>query len=73
VRISIDFSTLDKLIFCVLDFENFVTNVINKAAFDKIKSFIDFAKSAPDAEIIAGGKCMYFVSSTLLCMDLCVR
>ena len=45
-----------------VDFVNFVTNVINKAAFDKIKSYIDFAKSAPDAEIIAGGKCNILIT-----------
>lgn len=41
------------------DFTNFVGNVINRAAFDKIKSFIDFAKSSKEAEIIVGGTCMF--------------
>ncbi|KAI9222710.1 1-pyrroline-5-carboxylate dehydrogenase [Blastocladiella britannica] len=39
----------------VTDFSNFVTPVINQFAFDKIKSYIEYARSAPDAEIIAGG------------------
>jgi 1-pyrroline-5-carboxylate dehydrogenase len=42
------------------DFSNFVAAVINKFAFDKIKSFIDFAAGSKDAEIIVGGKCTDF-------------
>jgi 1-pyrroline-5-carboxylate dehydrogenase len=54
----------------VTDFSNFVTPVINEAAFAKIKSYIDFARSASDAEIIAGGTCDdskgYFVHPTVI-------
>jgi 1-pyrroline-5-carboxylate dehydrogenase len=38
-------------------FTNFMTPVINKAAFDRIRSYIELAKAASDAEIIHGGKC----------------
>jgi len=37
------------------EFGNFVNAVIDKAAFDKIVSYIEFAGKSPDAEIIAGG------------------
>lgn len=37
------------------DLKNFITAVIDERAFDKIASFIDYAKSQSDAEIIAGG------------------
>ncbi|HLP71515.1 MAG TPA: L-glutamate gamma-semialdehyde dehydrogenase [Bacteroidales bacterium] len=40
----------------VRDFRNFVNAVIDEGAFDKIISYIEKAKSSPDAEIIAGGK-----------------
>jgi 1-pyrroline-5-carboxylate dehydrogenase len=42
-----------------LDFTSFVAAVINKNAFDKIKSYIDYAKSSNDAEILVGGTCKY--------------
>ena len=52
------------------DFSNFVNAVIDKNAFENIKSYIDFAKSAPDAKIIAGGGCDnsrgYFIQPTLI-------
>jgi 1-pyrroline-5-carboxylate dehydrogenase len=38
-----------------LDFSNFMTAVIDEAAFDKIAGYIDYAKSSKDAEIITGG------------------
>ena len=38
------------------DFTNFMTAVIDERAFDKIASYIDHAKSASDAEVIAGGE-----------------
>jgi len=38
-----------------LDFTNFMTAVINEAAFDKIAGYIDYAKEHKDAEIITGG------------------
>ncbi|MFM9985367.1 MAG: L-glutamate gamma-semialdehyde dehydrogenase [Flavobacteriales bacterium] len=52
------------------DFSNFINAVIDKRAFDKIKSFIDFVKTQPDAEIIAGGTCDdsvgYFIEPTIV-------
>ncbi len=52
------------------DFTNFVNAVIDKAAFNNIKAYIDFAKSAPDAKILAGGGCDdsqgYFIEPTLI-------
>jgi len=39
----------------VCDFSNFVNAVIDKPAYDTIVEYIDFAKGASDAEIIAGG------------------
>lgn len=38
------------------DFTNFMSAVIDKAAFSSIKSYIDYAKESKDAEIITGGK-----------------
>ncbi|ACB85324.1 L-glutamate gamma-semialdehyde dehydrogenase [Natranaerobius thermophilus] len=40
----------------VEDFTNFVNAVIDKQAFDKIASYIDYAKDSDEAEILAGGK-----------------
>ncbi|MEK7774505.1 MAG: L-glutamate gamma-semialdehyde dehydrogenase [Candidatus Zixiibacteriota bacterium] len=37
------------------DFTNFVNAVIDESAFKSITAFIDYAKNAPDAEILAGG------------------
>ncbi len=39
----------------VEDFGNFVNAVIDKAAFNSITKYIDYAKSSKDAEIITGG------------------
>lgn len=39
----------------VENFSNFMTAVIDEKAFDKISEYIDFARDADDAEIIAGG------------------
>lgn len=39
----------------VTDFRNFTTAVVDRAAFASITEFIDYAKAADDAEIIAGG------------------
>ncbi|MBI5868158.1 MAG: L-glutamate gamma-semialdehyde dehydrogenase [candidate division Zixibacteria bacterium] len=51
-------------------FSNFINAVIDKAAFDSIKSYIDHAKSAPDATILAGGRCDdsvgYFIEPTVV-------
>ncbi|MCF7832791.1 MAG: L-glutamate gamma-semialdehyde dehydrogenase, partial [Candidatus Marinimicrobia bacterium] len=38
-----------------LDFTNFMTAVIDEAAFDKIAGYIEYAKEHKDAEIITGG------------------
>jgi len=52
------------------DFSNFVNAVIDEASFEKIKSYIDYAKDSNEAEIIAGGVCDktvgYFVEPTLI-------
>jgi len=52
------------------DFRNFMGAVIDKKAFDKIKSYIDRAKSDPKAKILFGGECDdtdgYFVHPTLI-------
>jgi 1-pyrroline-5-carboxylate dehydrogenase len=54
----------------VEDFSNFVTAVINQASFDKIKSYIEYAKESADAEIIAGGNYDdskgYFIQPTII-------
>jgi len=39
----------------VTDFRNFMNAVIDEAAFDRIISYINKAKSSPEARIIAGG------------------
>ena len=47
-----------------------MTAVIDKAAFDRIKSYIDYARNAKDAEIICGGGCNdevgFFVEPTVI-------
>jgi len=52
------------------DTSNFVNAVINERSFDKIASYIEFAKEANDAEIIAGGtydkSIGYFVEPTVI-------
>ncbi len=52
------------------DFGNFVNAVIDKNAFGKIKSYIDFVKDSPDAEILIGGGCDdstgYFIEPTVV-------
>lgn len=54
----------------VEDFRNFVSAVIDQKAFDRIKSYLTYAKESDDAEIIAGGKCNdnigYFVEPTVI-------
>ena len=54
----------------VEDFSNFMSAVIDKAAFTSIKSYIDFAKESKEAEIITGGKCDdskgYFIEPTTI-------
>lgn len=52
------------------DFTNFFNAVIDKGAFDSIKSYIDYAKDSKDAEIITGGNCDdskgYFIEPTTI-------
>jgi len=54
----------------VADFSNFMGAVIDKAAFDKIKGYIDRARKSKDARIIAGGECDdskgYFIRPTVI-------
>lgn len=54
----------------VEDFTNFMSAVIDKKSFDKIKSYIEYAKNSDEAEIICGGKCDdeqgYFVEPTII-------
>jgi 1-pyrroline-5-carboxylate dehydrogenase len=53
-----------------LDFRNFMAAVIDQWAFDRIKRYIDFAKSSADAEILVGGGCDnsqgYFIEPTVV-------
>jgi len=52
------------------NFSNFINAVIDEKAFDKIASYIDYAKAAGDAEIIAGGNYDksegYFIEPTVV-------
>jgi 1-pyrroline-5-carboxylate dehydrogenase len=52
------------------DTTNFVNAVIDSKSFDNIKEYIDYCKSASDAEIIIGGNCNdeigYFVEPTVV-------
>jgi 1-pyrroline-5-carboxylate dehydrogenase len=52
------------------DFRNFMGAVIDKKAFDKIKQYIDGARTDPKVKIISGGDCDdsdgYFIQPTLL-------
>jgi len=54
----------------VEDFTNFINAVIDEKAFDKIKGYIDAARTDKKAEIIAGGKCDkkkgYFIEPTVI-------
>jgi len=54
----------------VCDFSNFVNAVIDEAAFNSITAYIDRAKNAKDAEIIAGGEYDkskgYFIKPTVI-------
>src|SRR5881396_3722843 len=53
-----------------VDFRNFMGAVIDRKAFDKIKSYIEAAKQAPGVQVVFGGRCNdtegYFVEPTLL-------
>lgn len=52
------------------DFSNFVNAVIDKAAFDSIAEYLDYAKQHEEAEVILGGGCDdsvgYFVEPTVI-------
>lgn len=52
------------------DFSNFINAVIDERSFDKIKSYIDYAHDAEDAEVILGGECDksigYFIQPTVI-------
>ncbi|MGB7605352.1 MAG: L-glutamate gamma-semialdehyde dehydrogenase [Lutisporaceae bacterium] len=54
----------------VEDFNNFMGAVIDKKAFDTIKSYIEFSKNSTEAEILFGGKCDdsigYFIEPTII-------
>jgi len=54
----------------VEDFTNFMSAVIDQAAFNTIKSYIDYARNSSEAEIIAGGKCDdsqgFFIEPTVI-------
>ena len=54
----------------VTDFSNYNNAVIDKAAFDSIVSYIEYAKKSKDAEIIVGGKYNdkvgYFINPTII-------
>ncbi|MCK5295618.1 MAG: L-glutamate gamma-semialdehyde dehydrogenase [Alphaproteobacteria bacterium] len=52
------------------DFTNLLGAVIDKTAFDKVSSYIDYAKESNEAEIITGGGCNdskgYFIEPTTI-------
>jgi len=52
------------------DFGNFINAVIDERSFDKIESYIQYAKDADDANVIIGGKCDksvgYFIEPTVV-------
>ena len=52
------------------DFRNFMAAVIDRKSFEKIKGYIDRAKSDPKAKVLCGGDCDdadgYFVQPTLI-------
>ncbi|WP_027370707.1 L-glutamate gamma-semialdehyde dehydrogenase [Desulfovermiculus halophilus] len=54
----------------VQDFTNFVNAVIDKAAFDKIKGYLDYAKESSQATILVGGEADdsvgYFIQPTVI-------
>jgi 1-pyrroline-5-carboxylate dehydrogenase len=52
------------------DFTNFMNAIIDKNAFDSIKSYVNYAKSSSEAKIIVGGNCDdskgYFIDATVI-------
>jgi len=55
------------------DFGNFFNAVIDQAAFDNVRKFIDYANAASDAQVIIGGGCDdsvgYFIEPTVILTD----
>ena len=54
----------------VTDFTNFMGAVIDKASYDKLKGYVDAARTDSDADVICGGVCDdgtgYFISPTII-------
>jgi 1-pyrroline-5-carboxylate dehydrogenase len=54
----------------VEDFTNFINALIDRAAFEKVAGYIEYAKKSAEAEIIIGGRCDdskgYFVEPTII-------
>ncbi|MBU1671018.1 MAG: L-glutamate gamma-semialdehyde dehydrogenase [Actinobacteria bacterium] len=54
----------------ITDFSNFMGAVIDKASFDNISEYLEFAKSDPNHEILCGGGCDssegYYVEPTVV-------
>ena len=52
------------------DFTNFMSAVIDKAAFETIKGYVEFARKSSEAEIVTGGGCDesvgYFIQPTVV-------
>ncbi len=57
----------------VEDFTNFMNAVIDRGAYETIKGYIDFARSASDATILTGGTCDdskgFFIEPTVILAD----
>lgn len=57
----------------VEDFSNFMNAVIDKAAFENIKGYIEYARKSSEAKIIVGGGCDdsvgYFIEPTVILTD----
>ncbi len=55
---------------CSRDFESFLTAVIDRTSFDRIKTYLDSAKASSDCEILTGGNCDdskgYFIEPTII-------
>jgi 1-pyrroline-5-carboxylate dehydrogenase len=55
------------------DFRNFMNAVVDKEAFEKISSYIDYAKNSSQATILKGGNCDnsigYFIEPTVILTD----
>jgi len=54
----------------VTDFRTFIGAVIDRAAFDKIAAYIEYARTSPEAEVVIGGECDdkvgYFIRPTVI-------